>query len=124
MSLGVKEVFMAEVQQGGGGGTGTGTEGIDPKLAALLCYIWIVGIVFLIITKDKFVKFHALQSLFLGIAWFVITLVLGFIPVINFFSWLLWPLYVVLIVVMMVKAYNGERYKLPLIGDFADKNSQ
>lgn len=111
---------MADGQPSSGGGT----EGIDPKLAALLCYIWIIGLVFLLITKDKFVKFHAIQSLLLGVAWFVITLVLGFIPVINFFSWLLWPLYVVLIVVMMVKAYNGERYKLPVIGDVAEKSSQ
>src|SRR3990167_4900170 len=81
--------------------------GIDPKLAGLLCYIWIVGLVFLLIIKDKFVKFHAIQSVLLGVAWAVVTIVLGFIPIINFFSWLLWPLYVVLIVVMMVKAYQG-----------------
>ena len=108
---------------GGQPTTGRGTEGIDPKLAGLLCYIWIVGIVFLIISKDKFVRFHALQSLFLGIAWAVLSIVLAFIPIVNFFSWLLWPLYVVLIVVMMVKAYNGERYKLLFIGDIAEKNS-
>lgn len=107
-----------------GGGSSTGTEGIDPKLAALLCYIWIVGLVFLLITKDKFVKFHAIQSLLLGVAWFVVTIVIAFIPIVNWFSWILWPLYVVLIIVMMMKAYNGERYKLPVIGDIAEKSSQ
>jgi uncharacterized membrane protein len=111
---------MAEEQPTSGGGT----EGLDPKLAGLLCYIWIIGIVFLIISKDKFVRFHAWQSLFLGITFFVLEIILVFVPFIWFFSWLLWPLYVVLIVIMMVKAYSGERYKLPLIGDWAEKNSQ
>lgn len=99
----------------------TGTEGIDPKLAGLLCYIWIIGVVFLIISKDKFVKFHALQSLIMGIAFAVVSFVVIFIPVINFFSWIIWPLYMVLVIIMMMKAYNGEKYKLPVIGDMADK---
>lgn len=103
--------------------TGTGTEGMDPKLAGLLCYIWIVGLVFLITSKDKFVRFHALQSLFLGIAFAVISGVIMFIPIVNFFSWILWPLYMVLTVLMMVKAYAGEKYKLPIIGDMAEKSA-
>ena len=101
----------------------SGAEGIDPKLAGLLCYIWIIGIVFLIISKDKFVRFHAWQSLFLGITFAVLVVVSAFIPIINFFTWLLWPLYIVLVVIMMVKANQGEKYKLPIIGDFAEKNS-
>lgn len=101
--------------------TGTGTEGIDPKLAGLLCYIWIVGVVFLIISKDKFVRFHAFQSLILGISFAVLSGLVVFIPIVNFFSWVLWPLYMVLVIVMMVKAYNGEKYKLPIVGDMAEK---
>lgn len=99
----------------------TGAEGIDPKLAGLLCYIWIVGVVFLFISKDKFVRFHAMQSLFLGIVFAVVSIIVSFIPFIWFFSWIIWPLYMVLIIVMMMKAYNGEKYKLPVIGDMADK---
>ncbi|MEK7143079.1 MAG: DUF4870 domain-containing protein [Patescibacteria group bacterium] len=101
----------------------SGAEGIDPKLAGLLCYIWIIGLVFLLISKDKFVRFHAYQSLFLGITFAVLVIVSAFIPIINFFTWLLWPLYIVLVVIMMVKANSGEKYKLPLIGDWAEKNS-
>ena len=103
--------------------TGGGTEGIDPKLAGLLCYIWIAGIVFLIISKDKFVRFHALQSIFLGVAFIVLFIVLAFILIINWFSWILSPAYLVAIILMMVKAYAGEKYKLPLVGDMAEKNS-
>ena len=97
--------------------------GMDPKLAGLLCYIWIVGVVFLFISKDKFVRFHAFQSLFLGIAFTLLSIVCGFIPFIWFFSWILWPLYMALVIVMMIKAYNGEKYKLPIIGDIAERNS-
>ena len=103
--------------------TPNGTEGIDPKLAALLSYIWIVGIVFLIISKDKFVRFHALQSIFLGITFFVLTVIVTLIPFMVFFSWLLYPAYLVLVIIMMMKAYAGEKYKLPVIGDMAEKNS-
>ncbi|MCL5407361.1 MAG: DUF4870 domain-containing protein [Patescibacteria group bacterium] len=103
--------------------TSTGTEGIDPKLAGLLCYIWIIGLVFLIISKDKFVRFHALQAVIMGVAFAVISFVLVFIPIVNFFSWILWPLYMVLVIVMMIKAYAGEKYKLPVIGDFAEKSA-
>ncbi len=105
------------------GDQSTGTEGIDPKLAGLLCYIWIIGVVFLIISKDKFVRFHALQSIFLGIAATVLIIVVSLIPFAFFFSWILYPAYLVLIIVMMMKAYAGEKYKLPVIGDFAEKNS-
>lgn len=108
---------------GGSSQTSGGTEGIDPKLAGLLCYIWIVGVVFWIISKDKFVRFHAIQSSLLGIAFVVLEIILVFVPFIWFFTWLLWPLYIVLIVVMMAKAYQGGKYKLPVIGDIAEKNS-
>lgn len=104
-------------------GSSTGTEGLDPKLAGLLSYIWIVGIVFIIVSKDKFVRFHAMQSIFMGLAFFVVTFAVAFIPVINFFSWIIWPLYMVLVILMMVKAYAGEKYKLPLIGDYAEKSA-
>ena len=99
------------------------TSGIDPKLAGLLCYIWIVGLVFWITSKDKFVRFHAVQSVIMGVAFTVVSIVLGFIPVTWFFGWLIWPLYMILIIVMMLKAYQGEKYKLPVIGDIAEKNS-
>jgi len=101
------------------------TEGIDPKLAALLCYLISIigGIVFYMISKDKFVRFHALQSILLGVACTLLGVVLGFIPILWFFSWLIWPGFVALSIVMMVKSYQGAQYKLPLIGDFAEKNS-
>lgn len=112
---------MAEEPQPGSGGT----EGIDPKLAALLCYLLSIvgGIIFYLISKDKFVRFHALQSIFLGIAFVVIDMIFWFVPFIWFFGWLVWLGFIALSIVMMIKAYQGEKYKLPVIGGLAEKSS-
>ncbi len=101
------------------------SQGIDPKLAGLLCYLLSIigGIVFLLISKDKFVRFHALQSIFLGIVFIVLDVLIVFIPILWFFGWLVWLGYVALTVVMMIKAYQGEKYKLPVIGDIAEKSA-
>jgi len=101
------------------------TGGMDPKLSALLCYLISVvgGIVFYLISKDKFVRFHALQSIMLGVVFIVIDVIFMFVPFLWFFSWLVWLGFVALSIVMMIKAYQGESYKLPLIGDIAEKNS-
>ena len=98
--------------------------GLDQNLAGLLCYLawWITGLIFLLTEKEnQFVRFHALQSIITFGALFVINIVLGFIP---FIGWLLWLLSVVLWVVLMVKAYQGQMFKLPVIGDIAEKNSK
>ena len=106
--------------------------GLDANLAAALCYIPIVAIIFLVIEKTStFVKFHALQSLGLLLASIVLSIglsIIGAIPVIGWLTLLLWPLvYLGLFLVWLlalVKAYQGQRWKLPVIGDIAEKNSQ
>lgn len=102
-----------------------GTTGIDPKLAALLCYLLSIvgGIVFYVISKDKFVRFHALQSIFLGITLIVLDGIFFFVPFLWFFGWIVPLGFFALSIIMMIKAYQGERYKLPIIGDLAEKNS-
>ena len=109
-----------EPNQSGSGGTG-----IDPKLAALLCYLLSIvgGIVFYLISKDKFVRFHAMQSIILGATYVVLSIIVIFLPVINWFSWVLPLLFLALSIILMIKSYQGEKYKLPLIGDIAEKNS-
>jgi len=91
--------------------------GLDENVAGLLCYIagWVSGLVFFLIEKDsKFVKFHAMQS----IITFVAVVILAFIPIIN---WVIGVLALVLWIVLMIKAYQGEKFKLPVIGDLAEK---
>ncbi|KKQ72788.1 MAG: hypothetical protein US94_C0040G0007 [Berkelbacteria bacterium GW2011_GWB1_38_5] len=105
--------------------TPSGSEGIDPKLAGLLCYLLslVGGIVFLAISKDKFVRFHAFQSIFLWVAFIILVVVVMFIPFVRWFSWVIYPAWLVISILMMLKAYAGEKYKLPVIGDLAEKNA-
>ncbi|MFZ3167458.1 MAG: DUF4870 domain-containing protein [Candidatus Methanoperedens sp.] len=99
--------------------------GIDENIEGLLCYVlgFITGILFLVLEKDnKFVRFHAMQSIATFLIIFVISMVIGFIPVIG---WLLSPLIglvaLILWLLLMFKAYKGEKYKLPIAGDFAEQ---
>jgi len=99
--------------------------GVTENLEALFCYAlgWVTRLVFLLLEqKNAFVRFHALQSLVTFLALFIISAVIGFIPVLGVLvGLLLWPLGLVLWIVLMVKAYKGERYKLPVVGDFVEQ---
>lgn len=99
---------------------GKTSTGIEPKVAGLLCYLlgWVTGVIFLILEKeDKFVRFHAVQStITFGIV-FIIYIIFFWLPL----FWILWLLAAILWVVLMYKAYQGEKYKLPVIGDLAEK---
>lgn len=99
--------------------------GLDENLAGLLCYLGsiITGIIFLILEKkSRFVRFHALQSTFTFGAIIVLNFVLSKIPFVGWaFSLLLSPLAIVLWIVLMYKAYHGQMFKLPIVGDMAEK---
>jgi uncharacterized membrane protein len=102
--------------------------GLDPNLAGLLCYLlaFVTGIVFLIIEKEnRFVRFHAYQSLAVFGALTILSLIAGLIPVIGTpISFLVGPVWLILWILLMVKAYQGERYKLPVAGDWAEEQSE
>lgn len=101
--------------------------GMQPNLAALLSYLvgFITGIIFYVLEKDnKFVRFHAMQSIVVFGFLFVVGMFVGILPGIGFFlGYLLWILDFVLWLILMIKAYNGEYFKLPVAGDIAEKNS-
>ncbi|MCX6005584.1 MAG: DUF4870 domain-containing protein [Chloroflexi bacterium] len=99
--------------------------GLEENVAGLLCYVvgWITGLIFFLIEKDsKFVKFHAMQSIITFGALAIIAIILNYIP---FVGWvvggLLGILGLVLWIVLMIKAYQGQKFKLPVIGDLAEK---
>lgn len=97
-----------------------GTTGLPKNTAAALSYGlgWVTGIVFLLIEKDPFVRFHAMQSI---ITFGLLTL-LNFVPLIGWvLSPLIWIAGFVLWLVLIYKAYQGEEFKLPWIGQFAKK---
>ncbi len=102
------------------GSTGTG---LQENVAGLLCYIlgWITGIIFLILEKDnKFVRFHAWQSVIVFGVLTILSVALGFVPVLG---WIIWAISFIAWVVLMFKAYKGEKYKVPVAGDIAEKQS-
>ncbi|MBC8275051.1 MAG: DUF4870 domain-containing protein [Chloroflexi bacterium] len=101
--------------------------GMDENVAGLLCYVlgWISGLVFFLIEKkNKFVRFHALQSIIVFGVLTLASIVLGWIPFIGWvISSLISVLAIVLWILLMVKAYQGEKYKLPWAGNLAEKNT-
>ena len=98
--------------------------GLTPNLVGLLCYITIIpAIIFLAIApynRDRFVRFHAWQSLIFGIGAFVIHIILMFIPIIGWaINGLLALLFLALWIVAMLKAFQGQEWKIPIIGNIA-----
>ncbi len=110
--------------------TGT-TTGLEPNVGGLLCYLlgWITGLIFVLLEKENgYIRFHAWQSIvtFGAIsALFVLFSVFDWVPVLGViflaFRIVVGILAFVLWIVLMVKAYQGERYKLPVAGDLAEK---
>jgi uncharacterized membrane protein len=99
--------------------------GLEANVAGLLCYVagWISGLIFILIEKEnKFVRFHAVQSIIVFGALTLASIVLGWIPVLNVVIVpLISVLGLVLWIVLMIKAYQGEKYKLPWAGNLAEK---
>jgi uncharacterized membrane protein len=95
--------------------------GLDDNVAGLLCYVlgWISGLVFFLLDKeDKFVRYHAMQSI---ITFGALSIIGGILSQVFFLGWIISVLGFVLWVILMVKAYQGERYKLPWAGDLAER---
>jgi uncharacterized membrane protein len=106
---------------------GKSSLGMDANVAALLSYLlgFITGIIFYVLEKEnKFVRFHAMQSIIVFGFIFVVGIVALVVPVIgpviaglaNLTSLVLW-------VILMIKAYQGEKFKLPVAGDIAEQKA-
>lgn len=112
--------------------------GMEENLASALCYLLglLTGVLFLVLepyNKNRTVRFHAFQAIFLhvgGIAAFIgIAIVTGIFHLVPFlgtiFAAILYPAvslgFFVLWLALMYKAYNRERWVLPIIGEFAEK---
>jgi uncharacterized membrane protein len=103
---------------------GRSSTGLDENVAGFFCYLlgFITGIVFLAVEKEsRFVKFHAKQSTITFLGLFVISLIVGWIPVLGIlifiFSLILW-------LILMVKALRGEKYALPIVGKMAEEKTK
>jgi uncharacterized membrane protein len=112
----------------------TTQSGLSDNAAGGLAYITIIpAIVFLVVApynRIPFVRFHSWQSIFLAIAWVaadVVLMILVHMPFIGLINLVLWPLvalgFFILWIIVLIKAFNGERFKIPLIGNLAEKQA-
>ncbi len=105
---------------------GKSSLGMDANLAAVLSYLLgiISGLIFYILEKEnKYVKFHAMQSILVSAFLFILSTILVItvvgvflVPIVQLVGFILW-------ILLMVKAYQGEYFKLPFLGDIAEKNA-
>jgi uncharacterized membrane protein len=100
----------------------------------MIAYVTIIpAIIFLVMepyNKNRFIRFHAFQCLFFAVAWTVLWIGLSIIAHIPIFGWLtvlIWPLIslagLILWVILLLKANQHQMYKLPVIGDMAEKQA-
>ena len=101
--------------------------GMQPNFAALLSYVFgfVTGLIFFLVEKEnRFVRFHAMQSICFSLTMFVLSFVLVFIP---FIGWIALPLVqfggLILWIVFMIQAFQGKWFRAPVIGDFAAKQA-
>lgn len=112
------------------------TAGLQENVASALCYVvgWVTGIIFLLIDKRPNVRFHAAQSIVvfggLSIIYYIVlqafaasimwgSLGAGWSLGYTFF-WAVRVLMLVLWILLMIKAYQGERFRIPVAADIAD----
>lgn len=106
--------------------------GMEANVAAALCYSagFVTGIIFYVIEKDnKFVRFHAMQSIVVFGA--ITALQIVDLSLLFFMPWMLRHMIstvvslagLILWILLILKAYQGEYLKLPIVGDIAEKNS-
>ncbi len=119
--------------------TAAPAQGMADNVAGMLAYITIIpAIIFLVMepyNKNRFIRFHSWQNLFfcgawivLWIAFMILSAVLAFIPILgHLVAFLLWIALAiggcVIWVVLLIKANQGQMYKLPFIGDLAEKQA-
>jgi uncharacterized membrane protein len=107
--------------------------GLTPNLAGALAYLLgpITGILFLVTEKtNSFVRFHAMQSTVLGVAWIIfwigLSIVTSVVPVLGWIVGLLLSVVLgiggfILWLLLMWNAYQGKEWQLPVVGPFARK---
>ena len=116
------------------GSATTAGGGLTDNMAGALAYVTIIpAIVFLVLepySMKRFIRFHSFQCIFFAVAWTVLWIALSFIVHIPFLGWatiLLWPLVslagLIIWVILVLKAYQGQTFKLPVIGDMAEKQA-
>jgi uncharacterized membrane protein len=98
--------------------------GLEENIEAALCYlgIWVTGLIFYLIDdKNKTIRFHAIQSILV----FLPLSILGSIGLftIRLIGYVFWVLTVIIWIILMIKAFQGAKFKVPIVGDIAEKKA-
>src|SRR5258708_31844096 len=95
-----------------------GGTGLGKNTAAALSYVLgpISGIIFLILEKDKYVRFHAMQSIVFGVVAFVLNMVLGMTIILALVLPIVWIVEFIIWLVLIYKAWQGEEWEIPVLG--------
>jgi uncharacterized membrane protein len=108
--------------------------GLADNVAGMLAYVTIIpAIIFLVIepySRNRFVRFHAWQCIFFNVAWWIVWIGLRIvihIPFLGFLTLFIWPLVwlggFIVWIILVIKANQGQMYKLPVIGDLAQQQA-
>lgn len=111
--------------------------GLDQNIEGALCYLgfWVTGIIFFVLEEDnKFVRFHAVQSILVFLPLTILGWFLGGFFGVGYFwgpgwfvlwwtGFLIWIIALILWLILMLKAYTGEKFKIPIVGDIAEQKS-
>jgi uncharacterized membrane protein len=116
--------------------SGPNSSGISENAAGALAYITVVpAIAFLILVpyrKSPYVRFHAWQCVFLTFVMLIVNYLLNFaltssgmvgVRIFVPITWLFWLLWILLAVLCAIQALNGKRFKLPIIGNLAERQA-
>ena len=121
--------------KGASGGTTTATGGgLTDNVAGMLAYVTIIPAIIFLVTapynKNRFVRFHSFQCLFFCLALIVISIAFSIITVVPFMALITIPLQMIIglgslivWIVLLLKANQGQMFKLPIIGDLAEKQA-
>lgn len=97
--------------------------GLKKETAAALSYVLgpITGVIMLVLEKDPFIRFHAMQSIVVFVALFALSWLLGvtvilsiFVPLVSLLGFVLW-------LVLIYKAMQGEKFSVPFLGKYVAK---
>jgi uncharacterized membrane protein len=108
--------------------------GMTDNVAGMLAYVtFIPAIIFLVTApynQSRFVRFHSYQSIFFSVAVFAIQVILSMLTVVPFLILITGPLHllvflgaVIVWIILLMKANQGQMFKLPIIGDLAEKQA-
>jgi uncharacterized membrane protein len=113
---------------------GVAAPGLTDNVAGMLAYFTIIpAIVFLVLepyNRSRFIRFHAWQSILFNAGWWILWMVLRVIvhiSLLGFLTLLIWPLIglggFIVWIILVLKANQGQMFKLPVIGDLAEKQA-